>query len=193
VGGVRANLLTASGPMDIDSLRDHANGMLDAIAADLETPQDEAEQKAKSHGNAPVVLLAPITAAEAHGAGRAQAGFLARQMVAEFRALRASIIRLWSKDQGPLTPEGVEDLTRFNEAIDQSLAESVSRFTADLDESKKTFLGTLREDLRTPISPDDDVEKVYRQLMRLVDQLDVAEKESPTPPVRLLKLHKPTD
>ena len=35
----------ASGSMDIDSLRDHADQMLTVIAADLNTPQDKSEQK----------------------------------------------------------------------------------------------------------------------------------------------------
>jgi len=185
--------LPASGSMDIAALRDHANAMLSAIAADLETPQNGDQQKAKSEGKAPLVLLAPVTAAEEHGACRAESGFLARQMVAEFRALRASIIRLWSKDEGPLTPEGLEDLTRFNEAIDQLLAESMSRYTADLKDSKETFLGTLRDDLRAPLNPDDDVDSVYRTLMRLVEQLDVADEEAETAPLPVLKLHKPAD
>jgi signal transduction histidine kinase len=72
-------------------------------------------------------------------------------MVAEYRALRASVIRLWSKEHGEVTLEDLDDLTRFNEAIDQSLAESVTRFTQDLDKSKEMFLAILGHDLRNPI------------------------------------------
>ena len=61
------------------------------------------------------------TAAEEHGAGRAESGFSVEQMVAEYRALRASVIRLWTKACGELGGKEVEDLTRFNEAIDQAL------------------------------------------------------------------------
>lgn len=185
--------IPASGSMDISSLRDHANGMLTAIAADLETPQSKAEQKAKSEGNAPLVLLPKVTAAEEHGAGRAESGFLVRQMVAEFRALRASIIRLWSKDQQPLTQESIEDLTRFNEAIDQALAESMSSYTADLENSKEMLADILRDDLRTPLSPDEDVDMAFRSLIRSLNHLDAPDQETPAEPVPLLKLHKPTD
>jgi signal transduction histidine kinase len=73
------------------------------------------------------------------------------QMVAEYRALRASVIRLWSKEQGLVSQEDLDDLTRFNEAIDQSLAESILRFTQDLDKSKEMFLAILGHDLRNPI------------------------------------------
>ena len=141
----------ASGSMDIASLRNHANEMLTVIAADLKTPQDRHEQSEKSKGNGPAVDSNEKTAAEKHGAERAESGFTTDQMVSEYRALRASVIRLWTKAQGEITPTELEDLTRFNEAIDQSLAESSSRFTQDLDQSKEMFLAILGHDLRTPL------------------------------------------
>jgi signal transduction histidine kinase len=141
----------ASGAMDIVALRDHANEMLTEIAADLRTPQGGAAQAAKSRGNAPDVDEDEPTAAEEHGAGRAESGFTVEQMVSEYRALRASVIRLWTQAQGRLGPDHIEDLTRFNEAIDQSLAESISRYTEDLEHSKEMFLAILGHDLRTPL------------------------------------------
>jgi len=138
----------ASGSMDISSLRDHASEMLTVIAADLNTPQDKHEQAEKSKGNAPVEAN---TAAERHGADRAESGFTTDQMVSEYRALRASVIRLWMKSHGPLAPGDIDDLTRFNEAIDQALAESIARYTQDLDHSKEMFLAILGHDLRTPL------------------------------------------
>jgi signal transduction histidine kinase len=142
----------ASGTMDVSALADHANEMLGVIVADLNTPQDKSEQSEKSKGNAPLVDAPSITAAEEHGAGRAESGFSVEQMVAEFRALRASVIRLWIKGEGGmLRPENIDDLTRFNEAIDQALAESVSRYTQDVSNSKEMFLAMLGHDLRTPL------------------------------------------
>jgi signal transduction histidine kinase len=140
----------ASGAMDIVALRDHAGEMLTVIAADLDTPQDAFEQSEKAKGKAPAAAGA-ATAAEEHGAGRAESGFTVEQMVAEYRALRASVIRLWTKAQRQTAPTDLADLTRFNEAIDQSLAESISRYTQDLDHSKEMFLAILGHDLRTPL------------------------------------------
>ena len=140
----------AAGTMDVVALRDHANAMLTVIAADLRRPQTGLEQSAKSKGGAPDADLGD-TAAEEHGAGRAGSGFTVAQMVAEYRALRASVIRLWTKAEGRLETEDLEDLTRFNEAIDQSLAESVARFGEDLEYSKEMFLAILGHDLRTPL------------------------------------------
>jgi signal transduction histidine kinase len=139
----------ASGSMDITALRDHASEMLSVIAKDLDTPQSHLEQSEKSKGNAPVET--GQTAAERHGADRAESGFTTEQMVSEYRALRASVIRLWMKTKDEMTRPDVDDLTRFNEAIDQSLAESVVRYTQDLEHSKEMFLAILGHDLRTPI------------------------------------------
>ena len=141
----------ASGSMDIVALRDHANEMLTVIAADLNTPQSPHEQSQKSKGDAPDAKPDARTAAEEHGAGRAESGFTVEQMISEYRALRASVIRLWTKAHGVLTSADIQDLTRFNEAIDQSLAESITRYTQDLDQSKEMFLAILGHDLRNPL------------------------------------------
>jgi len=141
----------ASGAMDLTALRDHANEMLTVIAQDLGTPQTKQEEVVKSKGESAAPEVAVTTAAEHHGAGRAESGFTIEQMVAEFRSLRASVIRLWIKSEGEIREEGIGDLTRFNEAIDQSLAESVSRYTQDLEHSKEMFLAILGHDLRTPL------------------------------------------
>lgn len=141
----------ASRTMDVEALRDHASQMLTVIAADLQTPQDRREQVEKSKGQAPPDDRAPATAAQKHGAGRAESGFTMEQMVAEYRALRATVIRLWTDAKGKLLPTDLEDLTRFNEAIDQSLAESVARFDDELEQSKELFLAILGHDLRTPL------------------------------------------
>ncbi|GJG89411.1 hypothetical protein tb265_45920 [Gemmatimonadetes bacterium T265] len=153
-----------SGPagagMDVEALRDHAAAMLADIAADLRTPQTGAAQAAESRGAArsygadahcagPVGREPADTAAEVHGAGRAESGFTLGAMVAEYRALRASVIRLWTAANGSLTGADRDDLIRFNEAVDQALAESVTRYTQDLDESREMFLAILGHDLRT--------------------------------------------
>jgi signal transduction histidine kinase len=119
--------------MDAKALRDHAKQILRDVAADLETYQSEAQQENKSKGKTPPAPSdAPGTGAEQHGYVRALEGFTLDQMVAEYRALRASVLRLWTK-------KGINDLseaaqiTRFNEAIDEALAGSVKRFARDVE------------------------------------------------------------
>jgi len=141
----------ASGSMSIMALSDHAGEMLTVIAEDLKTPQGDFEQSEKSKGRAPALDPKEPTAAEKHGTGRAVSGFTIDQMVAEYRALRASVVRLWTRDRVDATADELDDLTRFNEAIDQSLAESITRYTEDLDKSKEMFLAILGHDLRSPI------------------------------------------
>ena len=145
--------LPVANAMDFAEVRDHASGMLDAIAADLKTPQSKSEQADKSEGksDANPDPKTPDTAAQSHGAARADSGFSVDQMVSEYRALRASVIRLWIDTAGELARQDLDDLVRFNEAIDQALAESTSRFTLDLNQSKDLFLAMLGHDLRTPL------------------------------------------
>lgn len=143
---------TITDNMDIAALRDHASEMLTVIAADLETPQTKHEQHEKSKGEAPDESGEPATPAEQHGADRAERGFNIEEMVSEYRALRASVIRLWLDTRETLIETDIGDMMRFNEAIDQALAESVVRYTADLDESREMFIAILGHDLRTPLS-----------------------------------------
>jgi chlorite dismutase len=89
----------ASGTMDVAALRDHADEMLAVMAEDLSTAQDAYEQSEKSKGRgrcSPTLA----TAAEEHGAARAVSGFTIEEMVAEYRALRASVLKLWTKETG---------------------------------------------------------------------------------------------
>ena len=137
--------------LDRAALRDHALEMLHAIVADLRTPQSRTEQTAKSKGLSDSAMADADTAAEVHGADRAQSGFTVGEMVSEYRALRASVIRLWTKENGTLTGADLEDLMRFNEAIDQALAESITRYTQDIDRSREMFVAILGHDLRTPL------------------------------------------
>jgi signal transduction histidine kinase len=141
----------ASITMNVAALRDHANEMLTAIAADLKTFQGKLEQSEKSKGQAPEGDQPGLTAAEVHGAERAESGFTVAQIVAEYRALRASVLRLWARDCGEPNPVDIEDMTRFNEAIDQSLAESLVEFTESVENAKEMFLAILGHDLRNPL------------------------------------------
>jgi signal transduction histidine kinase len=124
--------------------------MLKAIAKDLETPQTKREQSDKSRGNADAQVDSE-TAATSHGTDRAASGYSYLQMVGEFRALRASVLRLWSEAQDVFDRANVEEITRFNESIDQLLAESLTRYARQVDGVRDLFLGILGHDLRNPL------------------------------------------
>jgi signal transduction histidine kinase len=146
-----ARALPVGGTMDVAALRDHAAQMLGVIATDLEAPQTDIEQDAKARGRSDADQRKTLTAAQEHGTGRADSGFSVSQMVAEFRALRASVTRLWLAEQDNMPKTDLTDLIRFNEAIDQAIAESITRYSGAIGQSKERFLAILGHDLRTPI------------------------------------------
>lgn len=134
------------------ALRDHAKPILLAIAKDLESSQTDWAQEEKSKGLAPPNLAARETAAAIHGELRHISGFDLNQLGAEYRALRASVVRLWTRNvtKGP-SAAVIRDLIRFNEAVDQAVAESMSRYAAELALSRDTFMAILAHDLRSPL------------------------------------------
>lgn len=144
------SLNPASGMTDLQ-LKDHIEQILWFISEDLESPQSPSEQFDKSRG---LSRLVPVkeTAAETHGTLRHDDGYDIMEMVSEYRALRASIIKLWTSQNKILSDKDVIDLTRFNEAIDQALAESVVKFSQKVDQSKDLLLGVLGHDIRTPLA-----------------------------------------
>jgi signal transduction histidine kinase len=137
--------------LNLVALRDDAERMLRFIAQDLETEQSERQQLDKSLGLAPGLPAGKQTAAMDHGLARALDHFTLTEMVAEYRALRASVTRLWLKGT-PTTADNVLQLVRFNEAVDQILAESVARFTEQLDTDADLFAATISHDLRNPVN-----------------------------------------
>jgi signal transduction histidine kinase len=132
------------------ALRDHARQILQAIALDIEESQTDLAQAYKSKGYERIAE-ATRTAAQTHGALRYLAGFDLRQLAAEFRALRASVLRRWLK-LGAADETSLYQMTRFNEAIDQALAESIANYSDEVARSRDTFLAILGHDLRSPLS-----------------------------------------
>lgn len=130
-------------------LRDHALEVLKVIAADLETPQAEKQSIAKSKGLGPIATL--DTPAEIHAAARMSSGLNSDQVMAEFRALRSSVLRLWASSVAVTTPEEIQDMVRFNEAIDQAQSESMARYSKLLRDAQSLFLAILGHDVRSPL------------------------------------------
>src|ERR1700682_1721973 len=87
-------LLPAAANMRSLALRDHAQQILEAVAEDLSAIQTREAQLEKSMGRAPNPTDAPQTAAQTHALLRARGGFDIKQLAAEYRALRASVLRL---------------------------------------------------------------------------------------------------
>jgi signal transduction histidine kinase len=146
-----ATLLPTAADMSRLELRDHAQQILEAVAEDLTTAQSRDAQSEKSKGRAPKVAGAAETAAQTHAVLRARSGFDINQLVAEYRALRASVLRLWL-DANLRNEPGVEDVIRFNEAIDQAIAESVGHYHKHVERARNLLLGMLGHDMRNPLN-----------------------------------------
>jgi hypothetical protein len=82
--------------MSEENLRNHLPHLLQSIALDLRTPQTRQESIDKSHDLAPP--QAEVTSAQSHGLLRARLGLSIQQLVAEYRALRSSILRLYGQE-----------------------------------------------------------------------------------------------
>lgn len=147
-----ARTLRPSAGLSELQLMDHVSQILAFIADDIETKQTAFEQFEKSQGRQDSKNPAVETAAQTHASLRHQEGFDIVEMVSEYRALRASVLKLWAGSQTVLSEQDVYDLGRFNEAIDQALAESVLRFNQSVDKAKDLLLGVLGHDIRSPVS-----------------------------------------
>ena len=146
-----AKSVDAGKRMDDVALRDHLPEIVDAIVADLRTAQTREEEIRKSEGRATSPPGRSRSAAGTHALHRAHSGYSISQLASEYRALRASVMRLWAD-----APDGKsasrDEITRFNEAIDEAIAESVSHYAFEVERWRNIFLGVLGHDLRSPLS-----------------------------------------
>ena len=133
-------------------LRDSAEEILKAIAMDMETAQTPSEQADKSKGRG-ARLTHRDTAAEIHAAERLRLDFSQAQLASEFRALRATVTRLWMESLPDLGEHSnVHQLIRFNEGIDQALTESSVRFMQETNTARDLAIAVVAHDLRNPLN-----------------------------------------
>jgi signal transduction histidine kinase len=137
------------------ALRNDAESILRAAVRDMRSDQSLAEQasKSKGHGGAGGEASNAIDQASSrHGIARAGSGFNLVQVVSEYRALRASVLRLWRASIPAPDVNDIDEITRFNECIDQSLAEAVASYAHRIDQVRHLFMAVLAHDLRNPLS-----------------------------------------
>jgi signal transduction histidine kinase len=146
--------VTAGAAMEPLALRDHAEHILRAAARDMASAQTAAEQSSKSRGRAASGDESDRLdgASDEHAVGRVESGFDLMEVVSEYRALRASVVRLWRESTPDPDRRDLDDLTRFNESIDQSLTRAVGSYTHRVNQSRELFLAILGHDLRNPLS-----------------------------------------
>ncbi|MFM9382769.1 sensor histidine kinase [Pseudomonas sp. UV AK001] len=141
----------AADTLDQAALRDHARAILLAAARDMDTAQTASEQIAKAKGEGPEKTPSLDEAGASHGELRHTVGFDLVQMTSEFRHLRACVIRLWVGTLQSPDMAYFQDMIRFNEAIDEALAESTAAYAEQVNRSRDIFLAILGHDLRAPL------------------------------------------
>lgn len=144
--------LPAGRTLSAIALRDHSREILLTIAQEMDLPQSDRERAEEAQDIAATEASTTSAAAE-HGALRQMAGFDLVQLFAEFRAMRASVMAFWLRaDAASSGASAMEEIARFNEGIDKALAESVQRYSSEVDASRDMFLAVLGHDLRSPLS-----------------------------------------
>jgi signal transduction histidine kinase len=150
-----AGSLSPGAKMGALALRNDAEAILRACVRDMQKAQTDQQQdsKSKGHGGAGGAASDRLdNASSVHGVGRVGSGFNLNEVVSEYRALRASVLRLWRQSMRTPDLNDLSDITRFNEAIDQSLTNAVASYTQRVDQSRRMFLAILSHDLRNPLS-----------------------------------------
>lgn len=144
--------LPAAEFMDEGALKDGSESILLAVAEDMRLERTDVERRERSRGERPEHGLELNRTAQLHAADRIGVGFTLEQLISEYRALRASVIRDWVATGPPADCDSLEQLVRFDEAMDQSVTEAIKSFSDLLERSRSTFVGMLGHDLRSPLS-----------------------------------------
>ncbi|MEQ7920585.1 HAMP domain-containing sensor histidine kinase [Xanthomonas sp. WHRI 1810A] len=146
-----STLTPAADTLGSVELRDHAKSILLAAASDMNKAQTKAEEIAKAQGAELNKTPTLDEAAASHGELRHTVGFDLVQMTSEFRHLRATVIRFWVESLDSPDLASFQDMIRFNEAIDEALAESTAAYAERAARSRDIFLAILGHDLRAPL------------------------------------------
>jgi signal transduction histidine kinase len=171
--------------------------------ADVAEVRDDAEDFLRKTAFAMRCEQASVEQAEKKSNGRVTSGFDLWAVMAEYRALRASVLRLWRESDPTPDLRDVDDLTRFNESVDQSLAHAVRSHVQQVERDRvlalaneqasrkeaeaanranDMFLTMLSHEMRTPLNAiglwlsilrQENVEKKYVQ-----EGLDVIERNT---------------
>lgn len=124
------------------ALRDDARSMLEFIIQDLLSPQtsEDSSGKALAKGK----KASGLDTGGQHGAHRQAQGLSMLQVAQELRALRARVTKAWSAERRGLTEDEMDEMVRFNEAIDQLIVSSINGFSALKDQVSRLVEAMLK-------------------------------------------------
>jgi len=146
-----ATRLPAARGLSVAALRNDAENLLRCIADDMRSEQSELDRNDKGRGLRPDNAPGVTRFARCHAQLRLAQGFTLDQLVSEFRAVRASVVRRWVATAATGTSGALDALVGFGEAMDQSLTESVCWYGERMEASRTLLMGVLGHDLRNPL------------------------------------------
>lgn len=151
-------------------LRDHAREILTAVVDDMNLAQTSAEQHRKSQGLGIAHMME--ASGRLHAADRIKHGYTFEAVLAEFRALRASVLRLYEETGAT----DLKEVRRFNEAIDEALTESMHQFSHETDllqeelEAKAEKNTSLLAEIRDRRATEDKIRALFLRLVSMQDE-----------------------
>lgn len=163
-------LMAPGADMTDAELRDHAGEMLTAVVEDMRLRQTAEEQHRKSQGRGSARTME--ASGRLHAADRIVHGYTFEAVLAEFRALRASVLRLY-EDSGA---KDLREVRRFNEAIDEALAESMHQFARQTDllreelNAKGEKNTSLIAEIRDRRAAEEKITALFRRLVSTQDE-----------------------
>jgi hypothetical protein len=125
--------------------------ILTAMVDDMESPQSLEEQAEKSKGKG-LRGGALDRISTLHARMRLNSGFNLEQAVSEYRALRSSILFLWVRSRPSNDDVVLSEVTRFNETVDQAIAEIIRRYADRSERYSDVFLGILSHEVRNMLN-----------------------------------------
>jgi hypothetical protein len=102
------------------TLRDHTNEDLLTVATEKTNPQTLLRQTDKGKGKGPG-LAALTSASQLHAVSRMAQEFSMDQLIGEFRAIRASVLRRWAASDPQPSSGRIEEFTRFTKRLTRLL------------------------------------------------------------------------
>lgn len=157
--------------LDKNTLRDHAEALFKNIADDIEALQNKYEQTEKSKGYKPKSQ----SIAERHGLDRFRTGYRITEVIAEYKFMRAIIIRLWKK-HNPSASLKVHNLISFNEALDQQIFDATGRFYMESKKKQETLNNELEQKVerRSQELKDAQAQYLHAEKLSAIGQLSAS-------------------
>jgi signal transduction histidine kinase len=123
-------------------LRNGIDEMLHLVADEVERPEGKSQDREGRLARA----------SERHATDRARMGIDTPQLLKEFCALRATVIRMWQASERAEDKLDIHVLRRFNEALDELQLVAAKRYHENTEQRREMFLAILGHDLRNPLA-----------------------------------------